>query len=79
VAHPQHPPSGLAANGEGFGQQVIQRLAVVQPAAELARSWPALGVGFGLQGGFHLADPGDEGPHRFDDAGVLVPKTFFAT
>ena len=35
VPHVQHAAAGLADDGEGFGQQVVERLAVGEPLAEL--------------------------------------------
>ena len=66
VPQAQVPAAGLAADGEGLNQQVIDRFAAGQPLAEFGRLFRQLGVGhglvFGLQGvdgiyrGLELAD-----------------------
>ena len=54
VAHAQHPPGRLAANGERFRQQVVQRLARSVPFDEFRGLGLQVLVGHGL----HLAGPG---------------------
>ena len=60
VPHPQHPPPRLAADGEGFDQQIVDGFARSQPFAKLLGLFPQLGVGhllaFGLprRDGVHL-------------------------
>ena len=45
VPHVQHAAAGLADDGEGFGQQVVERLAVGEPGAELVGLLAELLVG----------------------------------
>ena len=46
----EHAPARLAADGERLGQEVVERLALVEPASELGGHRPQLGVGLGLHG-----------------------------
>ena len=66
VALAEHPPAGLADDGEGLDQQVVEGLAAVEPLAELA--------GLGLEGvvvealhlGLEVADVGHQRLERPD-------------
>ena len=44
VAHPEHALARLAADGEGLGQEVVERRAVVELLLELGRLRAQLGV-----------------------------------
>ena len=48
VPHAEEAAAALAADGEGFDQDVVERFARVQPAAELDGLAPQLGVGHRL-------------------------------
>ena len=66
VALPEHPHAGLADHREGLDEQVVERLAVVEPLAELTRPRPQPVVGQGLDLGFELADVGHQRLERPD-------------
>ena len=48
MAHAQEAPAGLAADGKGLDQQVVERLAGGQPAAKFDRLLAQLLVGHRL-------------------------------
>ena len=60
VPHVQHAAAGLADDGEGFGQQVVERLAVGEPRAELGGLAAQLLVGERLDLRLERVDLGDE-------------------
>ena len=73
VALAEHPHAGLAHDGERLDQQVVERLAVVEPLAELAGLGPEGVVGQRLHLGLELADVGHqrlERPHLLALAGA---------
>ena len=61
VLHAQHAPAGLAADGVGVGQDVVQGLALGQPLFQGGGHGLQLGIGHGLVLGFqshHLVGDG---------------------
>ena len=77
VTHAHYALAGLAGHGEGFGQQLVERLAFGQAFLELCGLAPQLLVGEG----HHLLFEGIDGAHRlehaFDFTLVLASKKFF--
>ena len=77
VPHAQEAAAGLAADGKGLDQQVVERLARGQPLAELGRLLRQLGVGhrlvLRLQGGdgvdLRLELPDKAGVRRTEQRG----------
>ena len=61
MPHAQKPPAGLAADGKRLDQQIVERFAGGQPAAELDRLLPQLLVGHRLVLRFQGADGVDFG------------------
>ncbi len=55
---PEDPPGGLAHDGEGFGQQVVERGAAGQALAELVGLGPERVVGQRLHGRLERVDLG---------------------
>ena len=70
VAHAQDAAAGLAADGKGLDQQVVEGLARGQPLAELGRLLPQLGVGHGLVLRLQGVDGVDGGLELFEIPGV---------
>ena len=60
MAHVEHAPAGLANDGEGLGQQVLERRAVREPLPELGGPGAELLVGKPLNLGFFGVDLGHE-------------------
>ena len=57
---PEDPPGRLPDGGEGVDQKVVERLALLDPLAEVHRPVGELLVGQRLHGGLELVDQGDE-------------------
>ena len=70
VAQAEHPPAGLAADGKGLDQQVVEGFARGQPLAELDRLLLQLGVGHGLVLRFQGVDGVDGRLELLEVAGV---------
>ncbi len=70
MALAQRPLGGLAHGGEGFDQQVVQRLALLQPGAELVGLGAQLLVGEGSELRLERVDPLDRLAHGLDEAVV---------
>ena len=60
VLHAQHTPGGLAADGKGIGQDIVQRLAAGQTRLQCGGLGLQVGVGQYLVFGF-------QGQHLFGD------------
>ena len=71
VPHPEHALARLAADGERLGEEIVQRLPFVEPAAKLGRHLAQVGVRLGLHRRLELVDPLDDWAHPLDDPGVL--------
>ena len=76
VPHVQNAASGLAADGERFNQQVIQRLAVGDPLLEFHGFLGEFGVGELLESGFEVVDGGDKRAEPLNFAFVPGPEDF---
>ncbi len=70
MTHSQHASSGLAADGEGVDEEVVERLARCQPFAELVGLASKLRVGHLLKVGLASVDGVDPGLHPPDVAGI---------
>ena len=75
VPHVQHAASGLADDGEGLGQQVVERLALGDARAELRRLGAELLVGERLDRRLERVDLLDERADRFSSRSFCVPMT----
>ena len=60
VPHVQHPAAGLADDGEGFGKQVVERLAVGKALTELGGLVAQLAVAERLDRRFERVDGLDD-------------------
>ena len=60
VAHLRRAAGGLADDGEGLDEDVVEGGALGELLPEFGRLGPELGVGEGLDAGFEVADGGDE-------------------
>ena len=67
VPHVEHAAAGLAHDGEGLGQQVVERLAVGEALAELGGLAAQLLVGERLERGLEGADLADDRTQTFSD------------
>ncbi len=76
VPHVEHAAAGLAHDGEGLGQQVVERRAVGEPLPELGGLGAQLLVGEALDLGFLGVDLGDERPQALQFALVLGADDF---
>ena len=76
VALADRAARGLADGGEGLGQQVVERLARQEAAAELGRLVAQLLVGQRLVLGLERVDLDDERPQALDFALRLVAAQF---
>ncbi len=76
VTHVEDTASGFAADGEGFLEQVVKRLAVFDALLEFDGFLGQLGVGELLEGGFEIVDLGDEGAEPLDFAFVPGAENF---
>ena len=56
VPHVEHAPPGLAHDGEGFGQQVVQRRAAAEALLEFRGLAAKLGIGERLDARLELVD-----------------------
>src|SRR5258708_19734453 len=74
--HGEDRPGRLAANGEGFDQQVVERVTVGDPLLEFLSFLFKLGVGELQQPRLEVVDSGDDGTKGFDFPFVLSPKDF---
>ena len=70
VPHAQEAAAGLAADGEGLDQQVVERLPAGQALAELGRLLLQLGVGHRLVLRLQGPDGVDRRLHLLDVPGV---------
>ena len=70
MPHAQHPDGGFAHRGEGFGQQIVQRLARRQPLAELDGLRGQIRIVQRLHRGFERGDPIDDLAQRLHIAFV---------
>jgi hypothetical protein len=71
VPHVQRPAAGLANDGKGLGQEVVEGLALSEPVAELDGPRPELLVGECLNVRFFGVDLGDERADSFQLTLVL--------
>jgi hypothetical protein len=71
VAHPGRAPGGLADDGEGLGQDVVEGRALGELLLELGGLPPQLVVGQGLDLGFELVDAENKGIDPLEGAVVL--------
>ena len=76
VPHVEDAAAGLAADGEGFDQQVVERLAVGDALLEFDGFLGEFGVGELLEPGFEIVDGGDDWTHPLDFAFVPGPEDF---
>ena len=76
VAHVEDAAAGFAADGEGFDQQVVERLAIGDALLEFDGFRGQLGVGELLELGLEIVDGGDDRTQPLDFAFVLGPEDF---
>ena len=74
VAHAHSPDGGLPDHGEGFGQDVVQGLALCEPVLKELGLSPQLLVGHGLVSGLQGVDLRHDGPHLLQLALAGVPQ-----
>jgi acylphosphatase len=70
VAHVDHAAAGLAAHGEGLGQDAVQAFAIGDALPEFYGLGAQLVVALFAQVGLELADARDDGAHAFEDTRV---------
>ena len=75
VPHVERAAAGLADDGEGFGQQVVERLAVGEPLAELDGLAAQLLVGERWIAGSSALTSATSGRRRFSSRSFSVPTT----
>ena len=78
VLHAQHAPCGLAADGEGVGQDIVQRFAVGQLLLQRGGLGLQLGVGHGLILAFQCQHLFGEGVDLFQLPVREAAKEFFS-
>ena len=76
MAHVEDAAAGLAADGEGFDQQVVERFAVGDALLEFDGFGGQFGVGELLDLGLEIVDGRDDRTHRLTSRSFLVPKIF---
>ena len=76
VPHVEHAAAGFADDGEGFGQQVVEDLAVGEPLAELGGLAAQLRVGQRLNRRLQGVDLGHDRAHALQFTIVLGADDF---
>ena len=77
VLHAQHAPGGLAAHGEGVGQDIVQAFAGGQAAFQLVRLGLQFFIGHGLVGGLQSQHLVGDGLDLFQFLGGKRAEQFF--
>jgi hypothetical protein len=76
VPHEEHAAAGFADEGEGFGQQVVERLALDGAGPEIVAALAQSGVGKRRQLALAFADGADEWTQALELALVLRADDF---
>ena len=76
MPHVEDAAAGFAADGEGFDQQVVERLAIFDALLEFDGFLGQFGVGELLESGFEIVDGGDDWTEPLDFAFVPGPENF---
>src|SRR5262249_20567444 len=76
VAHVQHAPSGLANDGEGLDQKVVERGALGDAFSEFDRLGGQVDIGKLLKLRLEVVDGRNDGQHGFDFPFVLRSENF---
>ena len=71
VAHLENAPAGFPNRRERLHEQIVERLALLDPLAKGGGPVPELRVGETAHGVLAVVDRGDERPHALEVAGVL--------
>ena len=76
MPHVEDAASGFAAHGEGFDQQVVERLSIFDALLEFHGFLGEFDVGELLESGFEIVDGGDNWTEALDFAFVPGPEDF---
>ena len=76
VPHVHHTLAGFAHHGKGFGQDLVERLAVGHPLTELVRLGLQLGIGQRSDAGFERIDARHDRPQPLEFTVVLGADDF---
>jgi hypothetical protein len=74
MAHAEHAARGFAADGEGFGQKLVERFALRRRVLELRRLRLEFGVGQRLHLRFERVDLLDDAPELAEQAFVTAAE-----